>query len=110
MIGKLMNSASLPPVLDISYDEIARYCARYHIQRMWLFGSILNEAFTDDSDVDVLVEFEDKHLPGWAFFGEMPQQLESLLRRKIDLLTPDSLSRYMRDDVMREAVLIYGSS
>ena len=104
-----MKNAAIPAILAISYDEIARYCARYHIQRMWLLGSVLNKAFTTDSDIDVLVEFENGHLPGWAFFGDMPQQLESLLGRKVDLLTPDSLSRYMRDNVMREAVLIYGS-
>ncbi len=55
-----------------------------------------------DSDVDVLVEFEDGHVPGLAFFG-MEAELSKILGRKVDLNTPQFLSRHFRDDVLAEA-------
>lgn len=103
-----MNLEAEQPILNITYADIAAFCRRYSIRRMWLFGSVIRDDFTPESDVDVLVEFEAGQLPGWAFFGEMPQALEQLFGHKVDLLTPDSLSQYMRDDVMQGARLVYG--
>ena len=44
--------------IDIPKEEIAAFCQRNHIRRMALFGSVLRDDFTPESDVDVLVEFE----------------------------------------------------
>jgi uncharacterized protein len=56
--------------------------------------------------VDVLVEFEEGHTPGLAFFG-MEEELSGLFGRKVDLNTPAFLSRYFRDQVMQEARIAY---
>ena len=63
---------------------------------------VLRDDFTAASDVDVLVEFEAGKTPGLAFF-RMQDQLGELLGRRVDLNTPRSLSRYFRDEVLREA-------
>jgi predicted nucleotidyltransferase len=55
--------------LDIPQEEIAEFCQRHHIRRLALFGSVLRDDFAPGSDVDMLVEFEDGHKPGLAFFG-----------------------------------------
>jgi hypothetical protein len=47
---------ALPIALDP--DQLAAFCQRWHIRRLWLFGSVLRGDFRPDSDVDVLVEFE----------------------------------------------------
>ncbi len=73
-----------------------------------LFGSVLRADFGPDSDVDVLVEFEQDRTPGLAFFS-MQEELGTLLGRKVDLNTPRCLSRYFRDDVLREAEVLYAS-
>ena len=44
--------------IDIPKEEIAAFCQRNHIRRMALFGSVLRDEFTPESDVDVLVEFD----------------------------------------------------
>ncbi len=72
------------------------------MRRLALFGSVLRDDFGPESDVDVLVEFEPGHVPGFAFF-DLQEELGSILGRRVDLHTPGSLSRYFRDRVVREA-------
>ena len=95
--------------LGISHEQIVQFCRRHHIHRFMLFGSILREDFSPDSDVDVLVEFEPEHTPGLAFFA-MQDELSTLLGHKVDLNTPRCLSRYFRDAVLREAQVLYAAS
>ena len=86
--------------------KIADFCRRHHITRLALLGSVLREGFGPDSDVDVLVEFEQGQTPGLAFFG-MQEELSGLLGRPVDLNTPKCLSRYVRDRVLQEAEMLY---
>jgi predicted nucleotidyltransferase len=92
--------------ISIPYEEIAAFCEKHHIVRMWLFGSILRESFSADSDVDVLVEFDPDHVPGLAYFG-MPGELSEILGRPVDFGTPDGLSPYIQQQVMQSAQVIY---
>lgn len=92
--------------LDIPQDRIVEFCQRHHISRLALFGSVLRDDFRADSDVDVLVEFEDGHTPGLDFFA-MQDELSALLVRKIDLNTVGFLSDYFRDEVLAEAEDLY---
>jgi predicted nucleotidyltransferase len=89
--------------------EIAEFCRRHRIRRLALFGSVLHGDFRPDSDVDVLVEFEPGHTPGLQFFA-MQDELSRLLERRVDLNTPECLSRYFRDEVLAEAEVIYGAA
>jgi len=95
--------------LLIEKDKIADFCKRHHIRRLSIFGSALREDFTADSDVDVLVEFEKGHIPGFAFFA-MQDELSQLLGRKVELHTPNFLSRYFRDEVLKTAEVQYVQS
>jgi len=92
--------------LDIPQDQIAEFCRRHHIRRLALFGSVLRDDFRADSDVDVLVEFEDGHTPGLDFFG-MQDELSGLFLRKVDLNTAGFLSAYFRDEVLADAEDLY---
>lgn len=95
--------------LVIPKDKIADFCQRYHIQRLAIFGSALREDFSADSDVDILVEFQKGREPGFAFFG-MQDELTELLGRKVDLHTPNFLSRYFRDEVIENAEVQYAQN
>jgi len=86
----------------IPRDKIADFCRRHHIRRLSVFGSALRDDFAADSDVDVLVEFQKGREPGFAFF-DMQDELAEMLGRKVDLHTPNFLSRYFRDKVLQEA-------
>ncbi len=88
--------------LSIPNREIADFCRRHYIRRLSLFGSVLRDDFSPDSDVDVLVEFEPGHVPGWEIVS-MGDELSEIVGRKADLHTPASLSPYFRDEVLAEA-------
>ncbi|RJP18366.1 MAG: nucleotidyltransferase [Candidatus Abyssobacteria bacterium SURF_5] len=92
--------------ISIEKEKIAEFCRRHHIKKLSFFGSVLREDFTPNSDIDVLVEFEAGHVPGLAFF-DIERKLCHLLGRKVDLHTPQFLSRYFRDEVLSEAEVLY---
>ena len=90
----------------IDREKISDFCRRHHIRKLALFGSVLREDFKPESDVDVLVEFEQGHVPGLAFFS-MEKELSEILNHKVDLNTPQFLSPYFRDQVLAEAEAQY---
>ena len=92
--------------IDIPKGQIAAFCRRHHIRNLSLFGSVLRDDFGPDSDIDVLVEFEPGHVPGFAFFG-MEEELSRILGRKVDLNTPNFLSRYFCKQVLQQAEVQY---
>ena len=95
--------------IDIPKVKIAEFCRANHIRRLALFGSVLRDDFSEDSDVDVLVEFEPGHVPGLAFF-RLEMELSELLGRNVDLNTPGFLSDYFRDEVLAEAEVQYDAA
>ena len=96
--------------IAIPYDEIAAFCERHHIRKLSLFGSVLREDFRvggdDPSDVDVLVEFEEGHTPGWEYYT-WGDELTTLLGYTVDLRTAEELSKHFRDTVVTEALTLY---
>jgi len=92
----------------VSKGRIADFCRRHHIRKLALFGSVLRDDFRPDSDVDVLVEFEVGHVPGFFRLFDMEEELSSIFGgRKVDLRTPQDLSRYFRDEVIAQAEVHY---
>jgi len=57
--------------------------------------------------VDLLVEFDPNHIPGLIRLAGMELELTDLLGRKVDLRTPEDLSRYFRKEVMNSARVLY---
>lgn len=92
--------------IDIPQAEIEAFSRRNRIRKLALFGSVLRDDFTPESDVDVLVEFEPGTRVGLRFFA-LEQELSELLGRKVDLNTPGFLSKYFRDQVIAEAEPLY---
>ena len=95
--------------IDIPKDRIVEFCRRNRIRRLALFGSVLRDDFSPDSDVDVLVEFEPDARVGLRFFG-IELELTEMFGRKVDLNTPGFLSRYFRDEVLAEAESLYDAA
>jgi uncharacterized protein len=94
--------------IALSRSWIADFCQRHHVRSFALFGSILRDDFGPESDIDVLIKFEPGKTPGFAFFG-MQDELSEHFGRQVDLNTPGFLSRYFRDQVVAEAVPLYGT-
>ncbi|HXJ96743.1 MAG TPA: nucleotidyltransferase family protein [Terriglobia bacterium] len=92
--------------IEVPHDKIEEFCRRHYIAKLSFFGCILRDDFSSGSDVDVLVEFKPGHVPGLAFFS-MESELSGILGRKVDLQTPQFLSRHFRDEALREAEVHY---
>ena len=97
------------PRISLPHDEIAAFCRRHRIKRLSLFGSVLRDDFTDESDVDVLVEFEEGYTPGIHFFS-LDDELSEILGRRAEVHTPGFLSDFFRDEVIRESEAQYDAS
>ena len=95
--------------VEIPGRTIEEFCRRNHIRRLALFGSILREDFGPKSDVDLLVIFEPGATPGFGFIG-IQDELSEIVGRPVDLQTPASLSKYFRDEVLREAEAVYDAA
>ena len=94
----------------ISRDMLAAFCRRNHISRLSLFGSVLRDDFRQDSDIDVLVQFDPGHTPGFFKLADIESELSLLFGRKVDLRTPQDLSHYFRDKVLKEAEVQYSAA
>ncbi len=89
--------------IEIPSDKIAAFCRRNRIRRLALFGSVLRDDFTSESDVDVLVDFEPGQTPGLEFFN-MQDELSELLGRQVDLYTYKGIEN-SRNWLLREEIL-----
>jgi predicted nucleotidyltransferase len=94
--------------IQLDRKQIALFCRERHIRRLAIFGSALRSDFRPDSDVDLLVEFEPDHIPGLFEIAHMERDLSALCGgNKVDLRTPEDLSRYFRQQVLEEAEVQY---
>jgi len=94
--------------IELNKERIAAFCRERHIRSLAVFGSALRPEFRPDSDIDLLVEFEPGHTPGLFGIARMERELSALLGgRKVDLRTPEDLSRYFRQQVLEEAEVQY---
>jgi uncharacterized protein len=89
--------------LAFNGKALAALCRRHRIRRLALFGSVLKGTDRPDSDVDLLVEFEPGAAPGLIALAGIEAELSALIGRRVDLRTPQELSRYFRDEVLRVA-------
>lgn len=96
--------------IDIPPECIAQFCRKHGIRRLAIFGSALRDDFGPDSDIDLLVEFEPDRIPTLFDIAGMEQELSEVLGgRKVDLRTPEDLSRYFRQQVLAEAEVQYAA-
>jgi hypothetical protein len=93
--------------IPVPHDAVADFCRRHGIRRLAFFGSVTRDDFTPESDVDVLVEYLPERLPGLLGMAGQEIELSELLGRKVDLRTPEDLSRHFRDEVLAEAKTEY---
>lgn len=97
----------MSPHVSIDRDAVSAFCRRHHIARLALFGSVLRDDFGPDSDVDVLVEFQAGHVPGFNFVS-IEREFSGLLRgRRVDMVTPKFLNLRIRDQILSSAEALY---
>jgi uncharacterized protein len=101
----MARPAAVAPELPIriSEDSLRDFCERHHVVRFAFFGSVLRSDFGPKSDLDILVEFDREHVPGFFALAGMEAELTELLGRRVDLQTAAGLSPLFRDEVLAEA-------
>ena len=92
----------------VSKAAIAGFCEAHGIRRLSLYGSALREDFGPESDVDVLVEFQQDRIPGLLGIAGLESALSELFAgRKVDVRTAEDLSPYFRQHVLNTAQTQY---
>ncbi len=90
--------------VSVPKDALAAFCRERGVKRLSVFGSALREDFGPDSDVDVLVEFEEGRTPGLFGFSAMESELSAMFGRYVDLVTRAELED-SRNYIRRKAIL-----
>ena len=97
-------------LFDPYMDAIHGLCKKFHVSRLYVFGSVLTESFTEKSDVDMVVDFEPMDYRRYSknYFG-LKFALEDLLQRPIDLLEEKALKNpVFKQQLLRQRQQIYG--
>ncbi len=91
-------------------DKIKILCAKHKVNKLFVFGSVLKDTFTNESDIDFVVDFEKLDLSDYADnYFDLKDQLESIFNRPVDLLEEKGIRNpYLRKQIENEKHLIYG--
>ncbi len=102
----MRNLAAILPMA-----EIAKFCQRWKIQELAVFGSVLRADFNSESDIDLIVTFDDD--AEWGLFDHirMQQELQVLLQRDVDLVTKRAVERspnwVRRKEILSAAFVVF---
>lgn len=88
-------------------DTLAGFCRAHAVRQLAVFGSLARGDGHATSDVDVLIDLQRDARVGLVAFQRMRDELAALFGRPVDLVTRDGLNRHIRDDVLREARILY---
>ena len=96
--------------IDISKGRIEVFCRQNHICSFAFFGSVLRSDFGPDSDIDVLIEFEEGQEPSLLDLVRMENELSELFGQKVDLVERKAVEKsqnYIRRRHILESVEVY---
>lgn len=99
----------IPEILQKSKSKIAEICRRYQIRELSLFGSQARGDYSEKSDFDFLVEFEAEAKIDYFKYFEIQEELEKIVRQKVDLVPKNGLKAFVRRQVLSEAEIVYAS-
>ena len=90
-------------ILEEHKEEVSR---KYKVREIGIFGSFVRGEQKKRSDIDILVEFDQRNIPGLLTFIEMERYLEKLLRKKVDLVRKGGIRPELRKIILKEVVYI----
>src|SRR5437868_3769705 len=95
--------------LGAQYEELAAVCRKHHLTGLAFFGSVLTDAFGSDSDVDILIDYDRNHIPGWNALYEIQQDFERLFRRHVHFTTFGGLTPAWQEVILPTIQDIYAA-
>ncbi len=96
--------------VSLPLDRIESFCRKWRVEELALFGSVLRDDFSPESDVDVLVTFSpDAQLSLWDFV-EMKAELAEILHRRVDLVSKGGLRNpFRRHEILNTRQIVYAA-
>lgn len=120
MLGILANSDTLNSIMtnfvteniNFDMDAVADFCRRWHVREFSLFGSVLRDDFTEDSDVDVMVDLEEGYALGRLRRQDAVAELSEIFGRTADIVTKHAVLWWqtlpsIRDSILESAEVVY---
>jgi predicted nucleotidyltransferase len=101
-----MSQSAIP---SVPYDDLARVCSRYQVRELAIFGSAVSGQLRPDSDLDLLVVFDEGARIGLVALGRLRNELSELFRRPVDLVPKDGLKQALRDQVLAQSRTFYAA-
>jgi len=98
-----------PEMPAVPQEALARICDRYQVSELAIFGSGARGQLRSDSDIDLLVVFDDSARIGLVAFGRLRQELSQLFGRPVDLVPKDGLKPALREHVLGESRTLYAA-
>jgi uncharacterized protein len=96
--------------VEVPQEQIEAFCRKWKIREFALFGSVLRDDFRPDSDVDVLVEFDEGFHPGFRGWNRMIDELEAVFGRSVDLVRKELVvNPYRRRHILQHQQVLYAS-
>jgi len=97
-------------LIENNIEKIIELCSRYNVSELYAFGSVLTERFDEDSDIDLLVDFDDMNLSVYADnYFDFKFALENIFNRKVDLLENKAIKNpFLKKSIDSSKKLIYG--
>ena len=90
--------------IDIPQDKIADFCNKWRIRKLSLFGSVLQESFRQDSDIDVMIDFDSGATHSLFDMIAMTDELKDIFGRDVDLINRQDIER-SRNYIRRKEIL-----
>jgi|SRR5215216_1025635 len=96
--------------VPLPLDAISAFCRKWQVEELSLFGSVLRDDFSAESDVDVLVTFSPEAKVSLFEFVEMKDELERIFKRKVDLVSKGGLRNpFRRHEILNTRQLVYAA-
>jgi predicted nucleotidyltransferase len=97
-------------LIETYRNQIQRLCENHKVRTLYSFGSVNTSKFTNDSDVDMVVDFKiDDPLEYSDNYFDLKFELEKILNRPIDLLESKAIRNpFLKENIDKTKVLVYG--
>ena len=91
-------------------EQINNLCRQYNVNKLFAFGSVLTDGFSERSDVDLIVDFDKKAVKDhFINYFDFKYSLENMFKRDVDLLEEQPIrNSYLRKNIENSKTLIYG--
>jgi uncharacterized protein len=95
--------------IEIDMDALAEICRRYYVRELSLFGSVLRDDFREDSDVDVMVDYQPEARVSLFAMSDLRYELMELFGREVDLVSKRGLRRGYREHILSTCEHLYAT-